>query len=329
MPLRTVRNCCALAALVLLCVPAGASAATKPIDIRVLTSAGKTLADFRQYTGSVDFDASHKAKCFGPDSPSSDNSYHVQGATLLGALVDAAQHRSSLRPLLITDAFVDDGFGVGVCGINEVVAPFDYPAPYWYSAVDGVASSTGPDLVPVKAGDDELWYFTTGEESGFPNQLVLKAPVQVAPETPFQVKVTRISAGDGSAAPAQGVAVTGALTSTDEHGKVIVPGAAAGTLHLHATGSGDDVRSAVSAVCVDADPANCPVARSLTIFGSTRPDQIHGGKGWDSIRAGAGDDSIDIGQGGHDKVACGPGHDQVTGAGSDDDVGASCEVTKS
>jgi len=318
-----------LAALTLLSIPAWASAATKPVDVRVLTSAGKTFADFRQYTGTVHVDASHKAKCFGPDNPSSDKSYQVKGATLLGALADAAKRRKSLQPLLLTDAFVDDGFGMGVCGIAGTVAPFGFPAPYWYSAVDGVASSTGPELTPVKAGDEALWYFTTGAESGFPNELVLKAPARVAPETPFDVKVVRVSPADGSTVPAAGVTVTGASAPTDASGSASEPGAAPGTLRLRARGTGDDVPSAVSEVCVDADPANCPAARSMKIFGSSRADRIHGGKGWDSIDSGRGDDVIDISQGGHDAVTCGGGHDKVIGAGPDDGVKPSCEVAKS
>jgi hypothetical protein len=317
-----------VAALALLLIPAAASAATKPVDVRVLTSSGKTFADVRQYTGTVQVHASHKAKCFGPDSPSSDKSYKLHGATLLSALADAARYRKALRPLLLTDAFVNDGFGMGVCGIGGTVAPFGYPAPYWYSAINGEASSTGPDLIPVSAHDETLWYFTTGNESGFPSELLLKAPARVAPEMPFDVKVKRVSPADGSTAPAAGVSVTGALLPTDASGSTTEPGAAAGTLHLRATGTGDDVPSAVADVCVDSDLAKCPAAPSLNISGSGRPDRIEGGKGWDTIQARAGDDVVDISQGGHDMVVCGAGHDEVIGATSNDDIAASCEVSK-
>jgi hypothetical protein len=309
-------------------MPVWASAATKPVDVRVLTSSGQRFADFRQYTGTVHVEASHKAKCFGPDNPSSDKSYKIKGTTLLGALADAAEHSGSLKPLLVTDAFVDDGFGMGVCGVGGTVAPFGFPAPYWYSAIDGVASSTGPDLIPLNGGEEALWYFTTGDEAGFPNELVLKAPARVAPDTPFDVRVKRISPGDGSSAAAEGVTVTGASGPTDASGSANEPGAASGTLHLRATGTGDDVPSAVVDVCVDSDPANCPAARSLTIFGTNRTDRIHAGKGWDAVRARGGDDVIDISQGGHDTVNCGAGQDEVVGAAANDHVAASCEVSK-
>ena len=42
----------------------------------------------------------------------------MPGATALGAVRDALAGDRDLRPLSITDAFVDDGFGLGVCGIG-------------------------------------------------------------------------------------------------------------------------------------------------------------------------------------------------------------------
>ena len=52
-----------------------------------------------------------------------------------------------LKPLMITDGFVDDGFGFGVCDIGGLETE---GFSYWYSAVNGVSSSTGPDLIPVE-----------------------------------------------------------------------------------------------------------------------------------------------------------------------------------
>jgi hypothetical protein len=331
MPNRTLRICGAVVALALLSIPAAASAAkTKPVDVRVLTSNGKTFASFRQYTGKVHVQATEKAKCFGPDNPSSNKKYTIGGSTLLGSLADATANANDR--LLLNDAFVDDGFGLGVCAIGSKVTPYvKYPdtGPYWYSAVNGVATSTGPDLIPVHAGDETLWYFASGEESGFPSELLLKAPSKATPGESVQVKVLRVAPGDGSTSPAEGVSVTDALGPTDSGGHAIVNmPPEPGTVKLTATGGTDDIPSAVEAVCLKENTADCPKGRGLRIYGSGHPDHIDGGRGGDTINAEGGDDRVDISQGGADKVKCGGGHDKVVGASSDDAVKSSCEVVK-
>ncbi len=326
MPNLVLRTCGAVAALTLLIVPAAASAApTKPVDVRVLTSAGKTFASFRQYTGKVHVQATTRAKCFGPDSPSSNKRYTVGGSTLLGSLADAAGNDKDLHPLRLTDAFVDDGFGMGVCTIGGTTAPYGFPAPYWYSAVDGVAASTGPDLIPVHSGDEVLWYFTSGGESNFPSELVLRAPAAALPDESFPVRVMRLAPSDGTASPAQGVTVNGSdPTGAAGRTRVLAPHST-GTLKLAATGGTDDIPSAVQKVCVEESTADCPKAPGLRIYGSAHSDHIHGTRGDDTINAEGGDDRVDVSQGGADKVRCGPGHDKVVGSRSDDKVKPSCE----
>ena len=270
-----------------LTVPANAGA-TIPVDLRVATHNGKTLADYVQYTGPATVRTSHKARCFGKGNPSRDRRYHLKGANLLGALADAAHHDAALRPLLLTDAFIGQGFGLGVCGIGGDVA---HGASFWYSAVDRMATSTGASLTKLHRGDDALWYLTSGSESGFPSQLVLHAPVRVRAHKPFSVRVTRATPA-GKSAPASDVRVTGAQGRTDSSGRTTEPGKATGTLRLKATGTGDDVSSAAVAVCVSGNISNCPARRGKTIFGTAGADRITTTAGPDRVNCGGGRDVV-------------------------------------
>jgi hypothetical protein len=243
-------------ATLLLCLllAATATASKKVVQLRVLTSSGKTLADVHQRTGTTKIRASKKADCFGQDNPSSHKRYRLEGATALGVVKDAMASHERLRPLLVNDAFVADGFGLGVCSIGGF-ATVDFS--YWYLAVNHVAASTGPDLIPLHNHDRVLWYLTSGSESGFPNELVLKAPDRVKPGNPFGVRVFSF-AGDGTRTPAAGVMVPGATGPTDANGRTTEGGAPEGILRLKATGGPDDVPSAVEKVCVNADASQCP-----------------------------------------------------------------------
>ena len=106
---------------------------------------------------------------------------------------------------MLSDAFVDDGFGLGVCAVGGFTT---VGSSYWDLVVDHAASSTGGGLTPVHNGDQILWYFTSGSEpiSG-PRELVLNAPAQAKPGKSFTVKATRYTSA-GKASPAAGVTVT-------------------------------------------------------------------------------------------------------------------------
>ena len=95
---------------------ASAAASTKWADLRVVTHTGRTLAEFRQYTGSTTVRSSTKGDCFG--SPSTNKRYTMGDANALGIVKDALESDHALSPLVLTDAFVDDGFGLGVCTIG-------------------------------------------------------------------------------------------------------------------------------------------------------------------------------------------------------------------
>lgn len=308
----------------LLLTASPALARTKWADVRVVTHTGRTLAEFRQYTGSTTVRASRKANCFGPDNPSSGKRYKLDGANALGILADASQPDGALRPLLINDSFVDDGFGLGVCSIGGFQTA---DLSYWYLAVNGAAGQTGPDLIPLHDGDHVLWYLTSGQEPGFPTELALKAPAAADPGKPFTVSVARLAA-NGSKGPAAGVTVTAAgrtLGRTGSDGKLRVSLPASAT--LEATGTGSDVPSNRERVCVSGASGGCPTADGKVIYGSSHGDTIDGTRGWDRIKARGGGDVVDLRSGGRDHVSCGGGRDEVIvdRGDRDDDIASSCE----
>lgn len=291
----------AIATVVLLTAPA-ADAKSQYADIRVVTNSGETLADHRQYTDDVKVKTSVEADCFGPSNPSTGDDYKLKDPTVLGALIDASKSDADLKPLMITDGFVDDGFGFGVCDIGGLETE---GFAYWYSAVNKAGSTTGPDLIPVSNGDLNLWYLTTGDESGFPSELVLKAPKRVVAGEPFTAKVRRLLP-DGTKEYAVGVNIGDAVT--DELGEAELT-LSAGTGTIRATGGPDDVPSAEVLICAAADLADCPENRGILIYGSA---------GADGIRGTDGPDVID----------CGKGEDIVRRAQSSDEIADNCEKVK-
>lgn len=292
----------AIATFALVGAPA-ADAKSKFADIRVVTKDGTTLADHRQYTDNVRFRASEDAGCFGESNPSSNKRYKLDDPTVLGALIDASKNDRGLKPLLITDAFVDDFDSFGVCGIGGVEGSSVFGESYWYSAINGAAAQAGPNQIPVENGDNHLWYFATGAEEAI-SELVLKAPVRVIAGERFTVRVLRIKP-NGSKKAAQGVKVTNGLSRTNEKGKtkVILD---EGKTDLVASGRRDDVPSAEVAVCAAADLSECPRYRGLKIFGSKNDDEIRGTRG-------------------SDKINCGRGQDIVRDAQRRDEIASNCE----
>jgi hypothetical protein len=312
----------AAAAVTFLAFAASATASTKWADVRVVTHTGRTLAEFRQYTGAVKVRASRQADCFGADNPSSGKRYRLRDANALGALKDATASDRALRPLLVSDAFVDDGFGLGVCSIGG----FDTVGfSYWYLAVDHLAAQTGADQTPLHSGDDVLWYLTSGSESGLPRELSLRAPAQALPGKPFTVKATRY-ADNGKASPAAGVTVTAdgrSIGRTRSDGTLTATLSASAS--LQATGAKDDVPSNRVRVCVGA--GQCPSAHGKVIYGSEHGDRIKGTRGPDRIAARGGSDVVNLRSGGEDRVNCGGGRDEVILDHGDrnDHIARSCE----
>jgi hypothetical protein len=310
----------AAAALVALLLLPAAASATKGIDLRVVNAAGKTLAEQRQYTGSVHIKTDRRANCFGQGTRGSGDRVEVKGATALGAVRDGRARDRDLRPLSVTDAFLDDGFGLGVCGIGGFRSQ---GSSFWYLKGDHVGSQVSGSQLKLRRGEDVLWYLSPSFPP--PPELRLKGPASARPNVPYQVTVYSY-ADDGTRSAAAGATVTGAALPTGAAGHTMVTSLAAGTDALRATRA-KDIPSNTVKVCVNQDRAKCPDAHGERIFGSARGDHIRGTRGRDAINAGGGRDVVDLRDGGRDRVRCGGGRDKVIleRGDRDDRIATSCE----
>jgi hypothetical protein len=307
------------AAITALLISPAAALATQGVDLRVVNTAGKTLAEQRQYTGTVRIKTDRHANCFGAGTGGSGDRVQVRGATALGAVRDGLEWESDLRPLSVTDAFLDDGFGLGVCGIGGFKSQ---GSSFWYLKSDHVGSQVSGSQLEVHQGENVLWYLSPSFPP--PPELRLTAPASAQPNVPYQVTVYSY-ADDGTRSPAAGATVAGAGQPTGPAGHTMVT-SAAGTHTLRAT-RGQNIPSNRVEVCVNQDLSKCPDAHGKRIFGSARADQIRGTRGWDAIHAGGGDDTVDLRDGGRDRVACGGGRDAVIVDRGDHDnqIGPTCE----
>ncbi len=170
--MRITVSIAALASLVALAVLGSASAsASVGVDLRVVGSSGQ-LDDITQYSDTTSMPTSPQAECFGPGSGGTGQGVSVPGANALGVVVEAAESRQRLNPLQLTDKFVPDGFGLGVCGIGGQVAA---GSAFWYTKVDHTGLQVGGSQFPVHAGQEVLWYLAPNFPA--PPELVLNAPV--------------------------------------------------------------------------------------------------------------------------------------------------------
>jgi hypothetical protein len=233
---------CALVFALVLSTNAVAAAKGVPADLRVVGAGGKVLAETSLRTGTTSVPTSPKATCFGKGTGGSGKAMQVKGATALGLLGQAAKSTSSLRPLLITDAF---DFGLGICGIGGSEATKKLS---WYLKVNHVNPELGGESVRLHAGDEVLWAL-----AGFPypDELALVAPDRVMAGEPFTVRVFSYD-DKGKKKPAAGVTVTGADGPTKGDGRTTVVLSKPKRLIAR---HGKDIPSNSEAVCVG---GKCP-----------------------------------------------------------------------
>lgn len=304
-----------IAALVAaLAVPPIASAGF--VDVRVVDGDGSTLAEYRQVTGSTKVKSSKKATCFGQGNEGSGDSFDVRGRSLIGSLVDAADHDAGLRPLLITDKF-NDSLGPGLCGIDGDQGT---GGEYWNARLNQ-ADAFNLAIDPVSNGDDVLFRQVT-----FPpgDELVLEGPASATPGDAYGVTVTRFDA-EGNASPAVGATVPGGAAPADANGETTVT-SAAGVAELRATLAGTTPSNQLD-VCVSAKEKRCGVDENLVVFGRDAGDDAFGLTGNDTIAVLGGNDKVNLTAGGRDAVDCGGGKDKVLVAKGDrnDDIAGNCE----
>lgn len=231
---------CALALCALLAGAALAAAKGVPAELRVVGGGNVLLAEGSLRAGTTKVPTSPKATCLGKGTGGSGRPVTVEGPTALGLLARAAKTTPELRPLLVTDHFIDE-FGLGVCGVGGVSSRGSYS---WYLKVNHRNPNLGGDSVKLHAGDEVLWALAPYP---YPEELSLVAPAQASAGVPFTVQVYGYD-DKGNRKPAAGVAVTAATAPTGADGRttVVLPGPAA----IEAT-HGKDIPSNMAPVCVD------------------------------------------------------------------------------
>jgi hypothetical protein len=322
-PSRTAMASACVIALVAVAGPAAANGSTQA-EVRVVSTAGRELADLRQFTDTTNIKTDPRADCFGPGSGGSGRVVTVSGPTALGAVYDAQATEPELEPVSVTDAF---GFGLGVCGFGERRADSTH---FWYLKVNHVESSVGGDQVKLKRGDEVLWYLIPTSSCPPPDffcvvsDLRLEAPARVRPNQPFTVRVSAFSRAGVPVSPAGAIVFGGtvpAAAGPDGVATLTLPGK--GTKFLHAR-RGNDIPSGAASVCAAKRLKRCPRNRGKVIAGSDFGETINGTAGRDNVAARGGDDRILVRRGDRDKVKCGGGMD-VAKVDRRDKVGRSCE----
>lgn len=233
---------CALALIAVLSISATAVAKGPLVDLRVVGSGGKLLAEKTVGAGPVSVGTSPKADCFGPGTGGSGDAASVKAPTAMSALAAASKSTASLRPLVVTDSF---DFGLGLCGVGGSEATKELS---WVFKVNHVAPEVSGDSVRVKKGDDVLWALAPFP---YPDELFLQAPRNVEAGRPFGVKVFAYDA-KGRRKPAAGVSVSGAGEPTDKDGTTTVVLRKPRRLIAR---NGEDIPSNSDAVCVG---GKCP-----------------------------------------------------------------------
>jgi hypothetical protein len=241
-PFRLVAAC-ALALTMVLSTAALAAAKGPVADLRVLTPAGKVLAeDSFGAVKTVSIKTSRQATCFGPGTGGSGKTATVPAQTALGMLLAASKFTAALKPVQITDAF---SFGLGLCNVGGYKTTKKLS---WYLKVNHENPELGGESVKVRQGDEVLWALAPFP---YPDELALSAPRKVMAGEPFGVRVFSYD-DKGRKKPAAGASVTGANSPTGADGRTSVVLAKPQRLIAR---HGKDLPSNRAAVCVG---GKCP-----------------------------------------------------------------------
>lgn len=205
---------CGLALILLLATTAAASAKSVRADLLVIGKNNKVLAEKTLSTGAVKIPTSKSATCFGAGTGGSGKAYRTGGPTALGLLAQASKGTKALKPLSITDAFVDE-FGLGICGVGSSKSTSKLS---WYLKVNHKGTTVGGERVKLKNGDQVVWAL-----AGFPypDELSLRVPGSVSVGVPFKVKVFSYD-DKGKRKPVAGAKVTAAAAPTGADGTTMV-----------------------------------------------------------------------------------------------------------
>ena len=138
----------------------------------------------------------------------------VKGATALGLLAQGAKSTASLRPLLVTDAFLGE-FGLGICGVGGTNGTAKKS---WYLKVNHKNPEIGGESVKLKKGDEVLWALAPFP---YPTSWHWKLPPKRHRGSRSRSRSSP-STKRASSKPAAGVTVSGASAPTAADGKATV-----------------------------------------------------------------------------------------------------------
>ena len=276
-------------------------------SLRVVDSAGKTLAEHYQYTGKTRVKTSPKADCFGDGTEGSGKRYRLSEPSATGLLSHGSQYQSKLRPLQLTDAFFPD-FGLGVCAIGGRSEPDGF----WYLKRNHVGATVAGDLLPVKGRDEILWYLIEDFSEPTPAELTIKADNTVVKGAPIEVRAFEYD-DVGKKRPAEGVRFKGTGVQTGADGRAEVPAQGAST---RLKGTRDDaIPSNRLEICQVQRLSQCPDDHTLDVRGTDQRDRIKLPKGGPAVvNAYGGRDKVDIRrvlESGPPIIKCGTGKDVV------------------
>ena len=194
-----------------------ALAETRGADLRVVNTAGKTLADVSPVHGIDPIQTDPGASCFGQGTGGSGDRVAVGGPTALGAVRDALGSDAGAAPRsrspTRSQTRASGSASAGSAGYESKGSSF------WYLKRNHVGAQVSGSQLKVHQGDDVLWYLSPSFPP--PPELALQAPARAKPNVPFQVTVHSY-ADDGTRHPAAGASVTGAAAPTDAGGHTMV-----------------------------------------------------------------------------------------------------------
>jgi hypothetical protein len=254
MPRLTLNRLAAACVLALaLSLPLAASALAKGVsaELRVVGKGSKVLTEQTVSAKTTTIKTSPKANCFGAGTAGSGGPVTVKGATALGLLGQASKATSSLRPLLVTDAF---DFGLGLCGVGSSKVSGKAS---WYLKVNHKGATVSGDAVKLHPGDEVLWDLAPSYP--YPNELALEAPERADAGVPFTVHVFSYDE-KGKRTPVAGAKITGFPGVTAADGSATLTLAATSPQYetLHAT-HGKDIPAPAAPVYVCVY-GSCPAA---------------------------------------------------------------------
>ena len=244
----------------------------------------------------------------------------LAGETALGLLASAAERRSRLQPLRISDKF---SFGLLVCGAFDFTAS---DTSFWLYKVNHRAPEVGAEALKLSGGEEVLWYFQdVARNRNTGDELVVEAPARAREGRDVHVTVYAYGMG-GARRPAAGARVLFGERSTVADAAGRASGRLSDGEQIRA-GRRGDIPSAPVPVCIAASPSDeCSAVRGKRIYGSDEADRIRGTAGADVIRSGAGNDRVSVRGGGEDRVRCGAGRRDRVRLGADDIATNDCEI---